>query len=156
MILGTANFMNEYRGVKIDKKTCLNILKEFEALGGKIVNTADDYGDSESLVIEYVNNSGLEILYKEHEHSMLTLKDLIGSSIYYPHQLSQYDEIIEIPNCSIWDDYLPIIHLHAKIFVRSNYTIDKKHHIKNLEYIDDYIVGVENIEQLRENMRIYR
>lgn len=79
-------------------------------------------------------------------------KVLSGQSIYYPHELSPNSKVIEIPNCNLWDEYLPIMHLHAKIFVRSNYRIHPYYRIKRTELIDGYIVGIENIEEVKKNM----
>lgn len=156
MILGMANFVNRYRGVKLSKNESFSILSEFEALGGIMVQCADNYGYG--IFWEYVEEkqSKLSMLYKINETSELFIGGKrVGHSIYYPNQLNQFDSYIEIPNCFVWDKYLPIMSLHAKVYVRSNYTIDKKYHIKNTEFITDYIIGVDNIEQLKENMRMY-
>lgn len=158
MILGTANFGNKYKGVHIPKDECFKLYQEFENLGGSMVQCADNYGESYNIFWDYVEEkkSKLMMLYKINETSELFLDGKkIGHSIYYPSQLNQFDKIIEIPNCKVWDEYLPIIHLHAKIFVRSNFTINPEYQIRNTEFIDDYIIGVDNIEQLVKNMARY-
>lgn len=159
MILGTANFGNKYRNVLISKNECFKLYQEFENLGGSMVQCADNYSESYDIFWEYVEKkkSKLMMLYKINDTSELFLDGKkVGHSLYYPSQLNQFDKIIEIPNCKVWDEYLPIMHLHSKIYVRSNYTINDKYQIRNTEFIDDYIVGVENIEQLKENMKRFK
>jgi len=182
-ILGIANFGNEYLGKKLDWIKCFEILDEFEKLGGELVDTANDYGNSVEIINKFIQdkNSKLKIIYK-HDGTLNEYKTglkcenlntnnlfafmmrtkrictgedkniLFGQSIYYPEELNPDSKVIEIPNCSIWDAYLPIMHLHAKIFVRSNYRINPEFQIKRKELIDGYIIGVENVEEVRKNM----
>jgi aryl-alcohol dehydrogenase-like predicted oxidoreductase len=57
-ILGSANFGNEYPGSKvfIDHAKADNILDEFEKIGGRIIDTAFNYGNSHAIISQLNNN----------------------------------------------------------------------------------------------------
>lgn len=177
MILGTANFGNEYRGKKIEKEECFKLLEYFEKNGGKLIDTAGDYGYSKNIIEEYLinNNSKLKILYKllfidNVFNKILTEKYLEaiiwrgkildigygknGQSIYYPHELDPKSKITIIPDSNLFDLYLPIMKLHSKVYARSIFKIPMCSHADK-KYIDDYIIGVDNMEQLKQNMDRY-
>jgi len=172
MILGTANFGNEYRGTIIPEDDCYDILKCFEDMGGSIVDTAVDYGESYRIVCDYVNknNSKLKVMVKIKYWNSLryldkydiilcrsaeTLKELkettkikdIGLSIYYPHELHPDAKYVSIPAGDCWRPYMEVMSLHAKIFQRSVYQLGSE--FPGIEKI----IGVDNIKQLRENMK---
>jgi hypothetical protein len=157
MILGTANFENLYKDSILGKEECFELLEYFENNGGKIVQTADDYGDSQKIIWKYIKekNSKLIMLFKINELGLLCINEnKVGHSIYYPHELNCHDKIIIIPDSNIFDSYLPVMKLHSKIYARSHFMILKQHHA-NIEYIDDYIIGVESMEELKRDMELF-
>lgn len=172
MILGSANFGNEYRGSNLSKEQCFELLKIFEDNGGKLVDTADDYGDSINIIREYIekNNSKLKMILKV-KTGLSTIKDydksiteavlvrgsgisfyyhIAGQAIYYPHEINPAAKIISIPDSDLFNPYLPVMKLHAKVYARSHFKIENN---ADPTYIDDYIIGVENAKELLEDMR---
>lgn len=58
LMLGTANFGNEYKGVFIGRDTAYKILKKAWELGIRDIDTARSYGESEQIIGEYIKFSG--------------------------------------------------------------------------------------------------
>lgn len=177
MILGTANFGNEYRGKKIEKEECFKLLEYFENNGGKLIDTAGDYGDSIKIIKEYIINfSKLKILYKpifidnvfdkiidvKYLEAIIWRGKILdigysknGQSIYYPHELDPKSKITIIPASDIFRPYIPVMRLHSeKIYIRSINTLGINANI-GTHGIDDIIIGVDNMDQLKENMDTY-
>lgn len=171
MVLGTANFCNEYRGTYINREECYDLLKYFEDHGGEMVDTAIDYGDSYNCVLDYIskNNSKLKVMVKIKYWNSLryldkydiilcripeTLKEMkettkikhIGLSIYYPHELHPDAKYISIPAGECWKPYIEVMQLHAKVFQRS--TIQLNQSFPGVEKI----IGVDNMSHLKEAM----
>lgn len=178
MILGTANFNNTYRGKNLDQETCFDILKTFEELGGVYVETAFDYGNSLEVIWNYkrLTKSPLKIINKirnkessiryPYEYMLVRGSKMkiqgenIGQSIYYPYEINPNAKMISIPASEIFIPYLPVMNLHAKVIVRSIYNLfdvdmEKLRYFKKIGLIYDFVIGVDNKEQLIENMRLY-
>jgi hypothetical protein len=113
------------------------------------------------------NKNLIEDLRYEYESGYLKK---MGQSIYYPQELDQRCNIISIPMWYCFDQYLPVMQLHSKVYARSFYNLYMKnvqtyYEINDMGDLrdrvdydiskyDDIILGVDNINQLREGMAI--
>lgn len=92
------------------------------------------------------------------------LIEKFGLSCYLPEEMQySYFQCLEIPLDNCWFDRIDIISLYANVYIRSVYN----HYIKNYGEKDvwkiveelkknkkvDFVVGCDNIEQLKENMK---
>ena len=181
MVLGTANFGNSYKGVILHEEQCFELLEYFENNGGKIIDTATDYGNSEEIIKSYfedharnlkiitkVNKTYKESMFKDSELYGVLYRNKInkeitstikGQSIYYSHELDQRAKIIQIPAAYYFADYLQVMSLQADVYVRSYYTMDNPvwvHQKEYRRYIKDFVVGCDNLEQLKINMEKFQ
>jgi len=91
-----------------------------------------------------------------------------GMSIYYPHELRSDINIIQIPCTPIFFDYIPTMALYAQVQIRSYYNL----YLKSFDYYTeadkkkfsavskmknvDFVIGCDDINQLRVNMEIFK
>lgn len=206
MILGTCNFQNNYNGVNLTFEKCNDLLNEFKKIGGEIIDTGFNYGNSQYVIgesswngkiitkiwekkeiketfqalkrdkifcIMIRDNTDKELLNYLFSMKKEGLIDRVGISIYYPHEIIQKVNCYHIPNNVLFDEYLSTMQLSADIYIRSNFNlynklfgnkikindrikfIKKNFERKDLNHVIDFVVGCDNIEQLKENMRLF-
>jgi hypothetical protein len=93
----------------------------------------------------------------------------VGVSIYYENELTQRCNSLHIPACDHFVKYFPTMLLHSDIVIRSMYNqiqtdedrIDfmekiKKYSRPDLNHTVDFCVGVDTIDQLKENLEIFK
>lgn len=85
-----------------------------------------------------------------------------GMSLYLPQELDKsFFNIIQIPFDPIWFPYVPIISLYSKVYFRSFYNLFLKYYetkdFKNLKSANnvDFVIGIDNLEQLKFNMEVF-
>lgn len=91
-----------------------------------------------------------------------------GLSIYLPEELNKsYCNVLQIPLDPIWLNKIQIISLYSKVYFRSFYNLYLKYY-DNLENAKnmiatfrqnnniDFVVGVDNIQQLQENLELFK
>lgn len=190
MILGTCNFGRYYNNTFVSSEKAIEMIHEFQKLGGKIIDTAYNYEEAQDIIadsgyqgkiitkawcIDEVKKS-MDRLKKDKIYAVLArdskdndlinyLKDLkkdgiiekYGISIYYPHELRQDVNIVQIAASPLFTDYLPIMSLMADVYVRSVYNRSLEYNrMGNKNYIKDFVIGCDNLEQLRVNTKSWR
>ena len=91
-----------------------------------------------------------------------------GLSIYYPHELRQEANIIQIPANALFNDYLKTMILYSDVQIRSIYKLNiieddynsdfLKDVLKKINFLPkkiDYVIGVDNVNQLKEDMELF-
>jgi hypothetical protein len=91
-----------------------------------------------------------------------------GQSIYYPHELRQEANIIQIPANGLFNDYFKTMILYSNVQIRSVYKLNIIETNSNVDFLKgilkkldfsankiDYVIGVDNVKQLRENMELF-
>lgn len=158
--------INEY--VKINGQKNLNIQtkvydynNDFEKL-----DELKDCRIYSILYRNYLNQSIIDLLKIYKENGFI---QKYGQSIYYPHEIRQDANIIQIPESYLFTDYIITMGLYSNIQIRSLYNIDvkikrinKKTAFENAVKMKkkfpkiDFILGVDNVKQLKENMRLFQ
>jgi hypothetical protein len=138
----------------------------------------DDYDLGDGVftcpVIDSLDNCDIySILYRNYtsQKELNKLKKMIstrriqkyGQSIYYPHELRQEANIIQIPANALFNDYITTMALYADVQIRSIYNLgDAKNNPEIYSKVKenfpkiDYVIGVRNLEQLKQNMELFR
>lgn len=95
----------------------------------------------------------------------------VGVSIYYTKELTQKAQVFIIPMNTQFIDSMQTMLLHADVYVRSLYNFVPDKSIKSAKELFSYfkryerpdlnhkvdaLIGVSNIEQLKENMREFK
>jgi len=87
-----------------------------------------------------------------------------GVSIYYPNEIIQLSNVIQIPCCLTFNEFIDTMSLYSDVLVRSYYSYWLKNgYSKHSNFIDklknnkkvDFVVGISNLEQLKENMILF-
>jgi len=181
MILGTRNFEQEYNGSFVPKQEVWKMLDYAQEHGMYIDTAYNyagahallaEYDYPRSLIITKIwkqeelwrsleelktdklyccmarenNPSMIEFLKDQRVDKII---DKIGMSIYYPHELRSDVNVIEIPCAWLFGSYLKVMRLYAKVIARSLYKLNNGDRI--FQEVDDYVVGCDSLEQLKEN-----
>lgn len=162
LILGTANFCNDY-GKRLEKDECFRILDRAKELGIKTVATAFDYG--KDVVDEY----GWVDRVHKFDHGLIEWGNLKGYTLdeYMPGIALPVPSLLMVPFNPLNYSFVHLIdNKHFTIIARSIFCggrlqrshpedvarlcfgFLKSHDVKNC------VFGVESIEELELNVRI--
>lgn len=134
---------------------------------GKIITKAWKVEDVEKSLNRLKVSKIYAILARDSRNELLIdyLKDLkkkgiiekYGISIYYPHELRQDVNIVQFTASTLFDNYLPTMSLMADVYVRSIFKRQYEYYaMKNKEEVKDYVIGCDNLEQLKQNMGAFK
>jgi hypothetical protein len=168
LIIGTANFLQEYNGHCVDEEEARKIIRYALESGVDTFDTADAYNNHNFLSlfpikIQYKSNTLCgrkqyeHIEIKHHPEINGDYSDYNGVSVYDPnfcyHITMPNSGIIQTP--LIKPDTLKQLkacgyHIQVRNVVEWILSPHFKDTIKNMWFVDSFVVGVDNLEQTKE------
>jgi hypothetical protein len=117
-----------------------------------------------------VRGNDKELISYLHDFRADGIIEKVGQSIYYDNELNQRSNIFQVPYEEGWIRYLPTMLLHADVHFRSYYNlylamgnrrfppkkIKELYDRKKLNHTISFVMGVSSIEQLKENMEMFK
>lgn len=116
------------------------------------------------------DTSNINLINKLYELKNKGMIEKVGASIYYTKELTQKVNVFEIPCWYTWEQEIPVMLLHSDVYIRSYWNLFDKYRYEYYDYIKklkgferkdlnhklDFVVGVENLKQLKQNLELFK